>query len=70
MKYDQPNYLERFRWFLMIVALLRIAGSRMFTARLVQSKPVGHYEVDETLNYAAWYFLDTLQDDLRTNFQR
>jgi len=54
----------------MIVALLRIAGSRMFTARLVQSKPVGHYEVDETLNYAAWYFLDTLQDDLRTNFQR
>ena len=34
------------------------------------AQPIGHYQVDETLNYAAWYFVDTLQDDLRNQFQR
>jgi hypothetical protein len=33
-------------------------------------QPIGHYQVDETLTYAAWYFVDTLQHDLRNNFQR
>jgi hypothetical protein len=37
---------------------------------LKPSQSVTHYQVDETLNYAAWYFVDTLQDDLRNQFQR
>ena len=36
----------------------------------IAKQPVGRYQVDETLNYAAWYFVDTLQDDLRNQFQR
>jgi len=66
----QPDYLERFMWIVLIVASLLAVGSRIFTIRLTQSEPIGHYQVDETLNYAAWYFVDTLQDDLRNQFQR
>jgi quinol-cytochrome oxidoreductase complex cytochrome b subunit len=34
------------------------------------AQPITHYQVDETPTYFAWYFLDTLQDDLRNQFQR
>lgn len=70
MKFDPPDYFDRFVWFGLIVASLLAVGYRVVTVRSTQPKPTGHYQVDETLNYAAWYFFDTLQDDLRNTFQR
>jgi hypothetical protein len=69
MRFEQPDYLERFLWFVLIACFLLAVGSRIINVRS-QPKPVTHYQVDETPTYFAWYFVDTLQDDLRNQFQR
>ena len=51
---------------LVAVVVLRF----LFAITFPNGMPIGHYQVDETLHYAAWYFVDTLQDDLRNQFQR
>jgi hypothetical protein len=48
------------------VSMLGFIACQDFAAQ----KPVGHYAVDETANYFAWYFVDTLQDSIRTELQR
>lgn len=69
MRFEEPDYLERFMWCVLAVALSLIVGPRIFTVRSTQPKPIGHYAVDESPSYLVWYAVEAFPGALQSTLK-